>query len=36
MVINLFVQEFDYSQVKKEATKKVDEYNKLLCADLRR
>lgn len=28
-------QEFDYSQVKREASKKVDEYNKLLCADLR-
>lgn len=28
-------QEFDFSIVKKETTRKVDEYNKLLCADLK-
>lgn len=29
-------QEFDYSKAKKEASKKVDDYNALLCAELRR
>lgn len=30
-----FLQEYDFSGAKKEATRKVDEYNKLLCLELK-
>lgn len=32
---SVFSQEYDFLSIKKETTKKVDEYNKLLCADLK-